>query len=226
MARPTAHRDTARNDEIARQALDPVTDERAGASPAPTPIACVNPLHLLRELDREIGPQTILVADGGDFVATASYTVQPPGPLTWLDPGPFGTLGVGAGFALGAKLCRPEAEVWILYGDGSAGYSLAEFDTFVRHGLAVIALVGNDASWSQIAREQVEMLGDDVATVLSHTDYHRVAEGFGGIGFKLDDPELAGDVLQQARQAAASGKPVLVNAILGKTDFRKGSISM
>ena len=94
------------------------------------------------------------------------------------------------------------------------------------HGLAVIALVGNDASWSQIAREQVEMLGDDVATVLMHTDYHRVAEGFGSIGFKLDDPELAGEVLQQARQAAASGKPVLVNAILGKTDFRKGSISM
>ena len=219
-------RDTARNDEIARQALDLVTTERAGASPAPTPFACVNPLHLLRELDREIGPETILVADGGDFVATASYTVQPPGPLTWLDPGPFGTLGVGAGFALGAKLCRPEAEVWILYGDGSAGYSLAEFDTFVRHGVAVIALVGNDASWSQIAREQVEMLGDDVATVLMHTDYHRVAEGFGGIGFKLDDPELAGEVLQQARQAAASGKPVLVNAILGKTDFRKGSISM
>ncbi len=219
-------RDATRNDEIARQALDPVTDERAGASPAPTSIACVNPLHLLRELDREIGPQTILVADGGDFVATASYTVQPPGPLTWLDPGPFGTLGVGAGFALGAKLCRPEAEVWILYGDGSAGYSLAEIDTFVRHGVAVIALVGNDASWSQIAREQVEMLGDDVATVLKHTDYHRVAEGFGGIGFKLDDPELAGDVLQQARQAAAAGKPVLVNAILGRTDFRKGSISM
>ena len=219
-------RDATRNDEIARQALDPVTDERAGASSAPTSIACVNPLHLLRELDREIGPQTILVADGGDFVATASYTVQPPGPLTWLDPGPFGTLGVGAGFALGAKLCRPEAEVWILYGDGSAGYSLAEFDTFVRHGVAVIALVGNDASWSQIAREQVEMLGDDVATVLKHTDYHRVAEGFGGIGFKLDDPELAGDVLQQARQAAAAGKPVLVNAILGRTDFRKGSISM
>lgn len=219
-------RDAARSDEIARQAIEPVTASGAMAGPASTAVPCVNPLHLLRELDREIGPGTILVADGGDFVATASYTVRPPGPLTWLDPGPFGTLGVGAGFALGAKLCRPEAEVWILYGDGSAGYSLAEFDTFARHGVAVIALVGNDASWSQIAREQVEMLGDDVATVLSHTDYHRVAEGFGGIGFKLDDPELAGEVLQQARQAAASGKPVLVNAILGKTDFRKGSISM
>ena len=84
---------------------------------------------------------------------------------------------MGAGFALGAKLCRPEAEVWILYGDGSSAYSLAELDTFVRHHLAVIAVVGNDASWAQIARDQVELLGDDVGTVLRRTDYHRVAEG-------------------------------------------------
>lgn len=205
-------RDQARNAEIAAQATQPTEH--------------VNPLHLLAELDGAIGPQTILVADGGDFVGSAAYVLQPPGPLTWLDPGPFGTLGVGAGFALGARLCRPEAEVWIIYGDGSAGYSLAEFDTFVRHGLPVIALVGNDAGWSQIAREQVEIFGDDVATVLAHSDYHRVAEGFGGVGFALDDPELAGEVLQQARQAAAAGRPALVNAILGRSDFRKGSISM
>lgn len=51
----------------------------------------------------------------------------------WLDPGAFGTLGVGGGFALGAKLVRPESEVWIVYGDGSLGYSVAEFDTFTRH---------------------------------------------------------------------------------------------
>jgi acetolactate synthase-1/2/3 large subunit len=205
-------RDDARNDEIAAQSLQS-TDH-------------VNPLHLLAELDRAVDPQTILVADGGDFVGSAAYVVQPPGPLSWLDPGPFGTLGVGAGFALGAKLCRPEAEVWIIYGDGSAGYSLAEFDTFVRHRLPVIAVVGNDAGWSQIAREQVEIFGDDVATVLAHSDYHRVAEGFGGAGFPLDDPELAGEVLQEARQAAAAGRPALVNAILGRSDFRKGSISM
>lgn len=57
---------------------------------------------------------------------------RPRGPLRWLDPGAFGTLGVGGGFALGAKLCRPDAEVWIIYGDGSLGYSVAEFDTYKR----------------------------------------------------------------------------------------------
>jgi len=186
----------------------------------------INPLHLCNAIEAVLEEDTILVADGGDFVATASYIISPRGPLAWLDPGAFGTLGVGAGFALGAKLCRPEAEVWILFGDGSVGYSLTEFDTFVRHELPVIAVVGNDAGWTQIAREQVEILQDDVGTVLAHTDYHRVAEGFGGTGLHLDDAAMIPDVLACAREAASKGYPVLVNAILGKTNFRKGSISM
>ncbi|MCB9160058.1 MAG: thiamine pyrophosphate-binding protein [Caldilineaceae bacterium] len=204
--------DDARNAEIAAQAAEPT--------------AFVNPLHICREIDRSLPENAILVADGGDFVATAAYTIQPRGPLTWLDPGPFGTLGVGAGFALGAKLARPDAEVWILYGDGSVGYSLVEFDTFVRHQVPVVAVVGNDAGWSQIAREQVPMLGDDVATTLAYADYQRAAEALGGAGFRVDDPELARDALAEARQAAGTGTPALLNVILGKSDFRKGSLSM
>ena len=72
----------------------------------------------------------------------------------------------------------PAREVWIIFGDGACGYGLVEFDTFVRHGIPVIAVVGNDAGWTQIAREQVKMLHDDVATVLARTDYHAVAAGF------------------------------------------------
>jgi acetolactate synthase-1/2/3 large subunit len=138
----------------------------------------------------------------------------------------FGTLGVGAGFALGAKLCRPESEVWILFGDGSVGYSLVEFDTFVRHNIPVLAVVGNDAGWTQIAREQIEMLKDDVGTVLRFTDYHTVVEGFGGKGFLLKESQHIEEILQQARVAVSQGYPVLVNAHIGKTAFRKGSISM
>lgn len=82
----------------------------------------MNPLALCKAIDRALARKSVLVADGGDFIGAASYVVRPRGPLSWLDPGPFGTLGVGAGFALGAKLCRPDAEVWLLWGDGSAGY--------------------------------------------------------------------------------------------------------
>ena len=93
-----------------------------------------------------------------------------------------------------------EAEVWILYGDGSAAFSLAEFDTFVRHDLPVIAVVGNDASWAQIARDQVELFNDDVGTVLDRSHYQKVFEGFGGRGLLLEKEEQIPEILQEARE--------------------------
>jgi acetolactate synthase-like protein len=205
-------RDAARDADIQQQA-EQVT-------------AHLNPIKLCLALEQTIGENSVLIGDGGDFVATVSYTVRPRGPLSWLDPGPFGTLGAGAGFAIGAKLCRPDAEVWLLYGDGSCAYSLAEFDTFSRHHLPIIAVVGNDASWSQIARDQVEWFGTAVGTELAHTNYDAAAIGYGGLGYKLDNPAELFSCLQVAKDAAAQGRPVLLNAILGKTEFRKGSISI
>ncbi|HUG97562.1 MAG TPA: thiamine pyrophosphate-binding protein [Gammaproteobacteria bacterium] len=186
----------------------------------------VNPLRLCREIDAVLPEDSVLVADGGDFVGTASYVVRPRGPLRWLDPGAFGTLGVGGGFAIGAARARPSAQVWILYGDGSLGYSLIEFDSFVRHGLAPIAIVGNDACWAQIAREQVKMLGDDVGVRLARTDYHRAAEGLGAAGLVITRDEDIAPTLAKAQEISASGKPVLVNVHLAATDFREGSLSI
>ena len=116
------------------------------------PVLGINPIALLREVDRLIATDSVIVVDGGDFVATAgtpsllhssslalllptlaaAYTLSPRAPLSWLDPGVFGTLGVGAGFALAAKCARPATECWLIYGDGALGFSVAEFDTFVR----------------------------------------------------------------------------------------------
>lgn len=192
------------------------------AEPAPP----VNPLAVCLGIERHLEPNSQIVVDGGDFVATASYVVRPRGPLSWLDPGVFGTLGVGAGFALGAKLVHPDSDVWLLYGDGSVGFSIAELDTFVRHQVPVLAVVGNDAGWMQIARDQVEILQDDVGTVLARTDYDRVAAGFGAHGVRLDDPARVDAALGEALAATRAGKPALVNAHIGRSDFRKGSLSM
>ena len=186
----------------------------------------VNPLALLRTLEAEAGENALFVADGGDFVATASYVLHPRGPLTWLDPGAFGTLGVGAGFALGAALARPDREVWMIFGDGACGWGLTEFDSFVRQGIPVIALVGNDAGWTQIAREQVKMLHDDVATVLARSAYHEVVAGFGAKGLLVQHLDQLLPALAQARAWARQGQAVLINVWLDKTEFREGSLSM
>jgi thiamine pyrophosphate-dependent acetolactate synthase large subunit-like protein len=206
-------RDTRREENIANQANAPT--ERG-----------VNPIRLFRELDPELDDNTILVADGGDFVATAAYTLRPRKPLAWLDPGVFGTLGVGGGFALGAKLVHPDHDVWIIYGDGSAAYSLMEYDTFVRHKLPVIAVIGNDACWSQIARDQVEALKSDCAMNLALSDYQDIGKAFGGEGARVENLAAFKAAVIEAKNSSRKGKPYIINAIIGKTDFRKGSVSM
>ncbi|MPC22656.1 Acetolactate synthase-like protein [Portunus trituberculatus] len=186
----------------------------------------LNPMKVLTELEELLPSNAVLVADGGDFVATAAYILRPRGPLTWLDPGAFGTLGVGGGFALGAKLCRPDSQIWIIYGDGSLGYSLAEFDTYTRHKTPVIALVGNDAGWTQIAREQKPMLGSTVGCDLAHCNYHISAEGLGAKGVLIGRNDDIKSKLKEVQKLYAEGHSVLVNVMIGSTKFREGSISV
>ncbi len=186
----------------------------------------VNPVHLCKTIDKFIDEESILVADGGDFVGTASYTIRPRSPLGWLDPGPFGTLGVGGGFAIGAKSSFPKKEVWVFYGDGASAYSLAEFDTLCRHKLPVIAIIGNDASWQQIAREQKQMLGSNIGTELAFNAYEKVVEGYGGKGYYVENHDSLDETLKRAKEDAKLGYPVLVNVKISKSDFRKGSISV
>lgn len=183
----------------------------------------INPIKLCKNINKIIKKKTIVIVDGGDFASTAAYTIKPKGPLQWMDPGPFGTLGVGAGFALAAKLCKPNYDVIIIYGDGAAGYSLVEYDTFKRHDLNIVSIIGNDACWSQILREQIEILKDDVACNLGYSDYHKIGESFDCQGYLLKnnkDLEKLPNILNNINQ------PMIINCLISKTDFRKGSISV
>ncbi|ETO19734.1 Thiamine pyrophosphate enzyme, central domain containing protein [Reticulomyxa filosa] len=187
----------------------------------------INPLFLCRKIDELMSDDSIIIVDGGDFAATAAYVLRPRGPLRWMDPGPFGTLGVGAGFALGAKLANPDAEIWLIWGDGSSGYGLAEIDTFRKFGIGVIAVIGNDACWSQIEREQVPKLGDNVACSLSYCPYELVSQGFGGSGEVVTNNDELDQALARAKEYVKKSRaPYVINAHIGTSDFRQGSISV
>jgi acetolactate synthase-like protein len=188
----------------------------------------LNPLSVLKKLDQVLPDDAILVADGGDFVGSAAYIVRSRGPLQWLDPGAFGTLGVGGGFALGAKVVFPDRPVVILYGDGSSGYSIMEFDTYVRHKTPVVAVIGNDACWSQIARDQVPWFNSSVACDLAYTNYDKIGEAIGATGIRMDT-ENESEISEQFKNAieeSRNGNSAVINVVIGKTDFRKGSISV
>lgn len=186
----------------------------------------MNPILLCQLVEKVMSPDSVIIVDGGDFVGTAAYIVRPRGPLCWLDPGVFGTLGVGGGFILGAKAARPKSEIWCLFGDGALGFSIAEFDTMARHRIGCIAVVGNDGCWSQIEREQVKIYNDDIACALARSNYHTAVEGLGGRGFLITKPEEILPALESAQRLAAEGIPCLVNVFIAKSNFREGSISL
>jgi acetolactate synthase-1/2/3 large subunit len=184
-----------------------------------------NPLRVCHEIGKRLGKNDIVIGDGGDFVATAAYVLKLEWPQLWMDPGPLGTLGVGPGYAMAAKLTRPDANVVLVYGDGSFGLHGLEFEALVRQNIPVVAVIGNDAAWMQIRRGQVELYGAErsPATALEYTRYDKVVEAVGGFGAYVERIEELGPALDAA---FASGKAACVNVKIARSDFRKGAISV
>jgi acetolactate synthase-1/2/3 large subunit len=146
-------------------------------------------------------------------------------PQLWMDPGPLGTLGVGPGYAMAAKLAKPGSNVIIVYGDGAFGLNGLEYEAFVRQKINVVGVIGNDAAWMQIRRGQVELYGEErsVATKLDFTHYEKVADALGAHGEYVEEP---GKIRPALERALSCGKPALVNVRLGVSEFRKGAISI
>lgn len=185
----------------------------------------INPLRACKDIADALGRDAIVIGDGGDFVATAASVVRIYEQGHWLDPGPLGTLGVGPGYAMAAKLAKPTSPVVIIYGDGSFGLHGLEFEAMVRQKINVVGVIGNDAAWQQIRRGQVQLYGEEraVATALSFTHYERVVEALGGHGEYVEQPEQIRPAMHRALNA---GKPALVNIKIGSSDFRKDAISI
>lgn len=149
------------------------------------------------------GRKPIFVADGGNFVAMAAKTIQLRAEGSWLDPGPLGCLGVGAPFAIAAKLLHPDRPVFVVQGDGSFGLNGFDFETALRFGLPMVVVVGNDAAWGQIRLPQVAMFGEEKSpgTLLAPTRYDRIVEAFGGHGEHVTDPDQIRPALERALAA-------------------------
>jgi acetolactate synthase-1/2/3 large subunit len=108
----------------------------------------IHPARIYGELLPRLTERTVVIGDGGDFVSFAGKYVEPAAPGRWLDPGPYGCLGTGLGYAMAAKIAHPDDPVVLLLGDGAAGFSLLDVDTLVRHGLPVVMVMGNNSAWA------------------------------------------------------------------------------
>ena len=149
----------------------------------------IHPARVYGALLPLLGEDTIVIADGGDFVSWAGKFVEPARPGGWLDPGPYGCLGAGLGAAVGAGVVRPESRRVLLLGDGAAGFSLAELETLVRHDLPTLVVVGNNGAWGLEKHPMRMLYGYDVlADLRRDTRYDRIAQAMGGDGETVSDP--------------------------------------
>jgi acetolactate synthase I/II/III large subunit len=171
----------------------------------------IHPARIYRELGRQLAEDAVVIGDGGDFVSFAGRYVEPRQPGCWLDPGPYGCLGTGLGYAMAARIARPSSQVVLLLGDGAAGFSLMDADTLVRHGLPVVMIVGNNGIWGLEKHPMRFLYGYDVAADLRpQTRYDEVVRALGGAGELVTRP---GDIGAALKRAFDSGTPYLVNVV-------------
>jgi acetolactate synthase I/II/III large subunit len=177
--------------------------------------APLHPMRLYAELAKVLDRDSIVIGDGGDFVSYAGRVIDSYGAGCWLDPGPFGCLGTGPGYALAAKLAHPERQVVLLLGDGAFGFSGMEFDTLARHGVNVVGVMGNNGIWGLEKHPMEFLYGYSVAADLRpETRYDQVVEALGGHGELVERPR---DVVPALERAFQSGKPALVNVLTDPT---------
>jgi acetolactate synthase I/II/III large subunit len=177
--------------------------------------APLHPMRLYAELGRVLDRDAIVIGDGGDFVSYAGRVIDSYKPGGWLDPGPFGCLGTGPGYALAAKLAHPERQVVLLLGDGAFGFSGMEFDTLARHGVNVVGVMGNNGIWALEKHPMEFLYGYSVAADLRPaTRYDEVVEALGGYGELVERPQDVAPALERAFQ---SGRPALVNVLTDPT---------
>lgn len=182
----------------------------------------IHPISFVQEVSEYLDDDATVIGDGGDIVAMFAAHFRPGGPGLWMDPGPFGCLGVGAPFAIGARLHRPASQIAVVFGDGSFGFNGFEFDSAVRQHLPFVGIVGNDGAWGEMRTFHADIFGnaDLSAQYLSQaTAYEKIVEGMGGYGERVDRVQ---DIKPALERAFASGVPALVNVILDP-NFRKKS---
>jgi len=170
----------------------------------------IHPARIYGELSKVLARDAVVIGDGGDFVSYAGKYVDTYEPGRWMDPGPYGCLGTGQGYAVAARLAHPDAQIALMLGDGAAGFSLMDVDTLVRHNLPVVMIVGNNGMWALEKYPMQQMYnGWDVAADLRQdTGYDAIVRALGGAG---ETVTTAGDLSAALARGFDSGVPYLIN---------------
>ena len=169
----------------------------------------IHPLRLCEEVKNFMRRDAILVVDGQEILNYGRQSMPTFSPAHRLNSGPFGMMGVGMPFGVGAKVACPDKQVIVVHGDGSFGLNAMELDTAVRHKIPILVVISLNGGWT--ADPKREKTGRD----LGYTRYDKMAEGLGCYGEYVEKPEDIGPALQRAQKKVDEGMVALVNV---KTD--------
>ena len=187
----------------------------------------IHPYRLAWEINEFLREDTIYIGDGGDVVTISAQAVRPRGPGQWMDPGALGSLGVGTGFAMAAKLAHPQKEVMCLYGDGSFGMTAFDMETAQRFGAPFLAVVGNNSAMNQIRYGQIAKYGENrggVGNKLGDVEFSLFGKMIGGYGEEVREADQIAPALQRARESIAStGKCAVVNVWIDPNEYAPGT---
>lgn len=187
----------------------------------------IHPYRLAWEINEFLTDDTIYIGDGGDVVTISAQAVQPRTPGHWMDPGALGSLGVGTGFSLAAKLAHPNKEVLCLYGDGSFGMTAFDMETANRFGAPYLAVIGNNSHMNQIRYGQVAKYGEqrgNVGNKLGDVPFSQFAHMLGGYGEEVRESSQIAPAMQRAREAIAkTGKSAVVNVWIDPNEYAPGT---
>ena len=187
----------------------------------------IHPYRLAYEINEFLGEDSIYIGDGGDIVTISAQAVRPRNPGQWMDPGALGSLGVGTGFSMAAKLAHPQKEVVCLYGDGSFGMTAFDMETAQRFGAPYLAIVGNNSAMNQIRYGQITKYGSergDIGNKLGDVPFGKFGEMIGGYGEEVTEASNIQPALQRAREAIAkTGKCAVVNVWVDPNEYAPGT---
>jgi len=179
----------------------------------------MHPNRLLAALQAKLPSDAIVVADGGDFLSFARVGLSA---NTYLDPGPFGCIGVGVPFGIAASLAFPKRTVLVATGDGSFGFNAIELDTAVRHGAPALFVVANNGAWQIEVHDQATTYGRVVGTRLQHADHAAMARAFGMHAERVERPEELSSAIDRALAHRPALLDVLVSSDAVSSDGKSG----
>ncbi|MBQ0961550.1 thiamine pyrophosphate-binding protein [Ideonella sp. 4Y11] len=171
----------------------------------------MHPNRVIAALREALPTDTVVVADGGDFLSFARVGLPAD---TYLDPGSLGCIGVGTPFGVAAALACPGRRVLVATGDGSFGFNAMELDTAVRHRVPVLVVVANNGSWAIEVRDQQETHGKVVGTHLQFADHAMLARALGAHGERVERAEDLPAAIARALAALDAGGPALLDVVV------------